>query len=194
MPESSVERVGLWAGAGEWGQSTIVQVLAVVPLYIQIENIPIFLLLPLMYYNVFHFKLGLIQIVYQPSPKAKKQKQKQKTNTVQTNLVQIYVFLTSTAIKDEYESRGEPVLVQIPRQRSQKQKLKYEKSLFFPHVIVRVGFPACTLLSSTQSFRNLSFSHLFLWWPLKAHPDCMIDAGLSHEQVQPMEGKTWCGS
>ena len=119
MPESSVERVGLWAGAGEWGQSTIVQVLAVVPLYIQIENIPIFLLLPLMYYNVFCFKLGLIQIVYQPSPKAKKQKQK--TNTVQTNLVQIYVFLSSTAIKDEYESHGEPVLFQIPRQRSQMQ-------------------------------------------------------------------------
>ena len=70
-----------------------------------------------MYYKVFHFKLGLIQLVCQPSPKAKKKKR----NTVQTNLVQIYVFLSSTAIKDEYEPHGEPVLVQIPGQRSQIQ-------------------------------------------------------------------------
>ena len=48
-------------------------------------------------------------------------KQKKKRNTVQTNLVPIYVFLSSTAIKDEYEPHGEPVLVQIPGQRSQIQ-------------------------------------------------------------------------
>lgn len=74
MPESSVEGAGLWAGDGKWGQSTIVRVLAVIPLSIQTENIPIFLLLPLMYCKVFHFKLGLIQLVYQPSPEAKKKK------------------------------------------------------------------------------------------------------------------------
>ena len=53
-----------------------------------------------------------------PPPKEKKKK---KRNTVQTNLVQIYVFLSLTIIKDEYEPHGEPVLVQIPGQRSQMQ-------------------------------------------------------------------------
>lgn len=52
-------------------------------------------------------------------PQSKKKKRKR--NTVQTNLVQIYVFLSSTVIKDEYEPHGEPVLVQIPGQRSQMQ-------------------------------------------------------------------------
>ena len=54
----------------------MVRVLAVFPLYIQIENIPIFLLLPLMYDKVFNFKLGLIKLVCQPSPKRKKKKKK----------------------------------------------------------------------------------------------------------------------